>query len=257
MSVHLAPRRISPFVVLAAVAEGGRQLRGCLKPAAGLAAIFVLIGLLIFALLLWLDLAQMILPFAGGFLLLGPVVLSGFIALRRTRAAGLRPGTRQVMVAFRQAPRGLWVVAGVCALLFLIWISDAATVYSFMIGVGAARETGQVLRFHALTGVMGAVLAFIVFCISAFSVPLLFDRRANLVEAVTASVKAVFTNFGSMLLWSLVLTVAVIATILFPPLLLLSLPCLAFASDLIYLEIFPPDEGLPDTPSLVQDCHGR
>jgi uncharacterized membrane protein len=168
MSIRLDPRRISGAIVLAALAEGWRQLRGCLKPAAGFAAVFVLIGLLIFALLLRLDLAQMILPFAGGFLLVGPAVLSGFIALRRARAAGLRPGLGQVLAAFRGAPRGLWVVAGVCALLFLIWITDAATVYSFMIGVGAAPEVGQVLRFHGFTGVMGAVLAFIVFCISAF-----------------------------------------------------------------------------------------
>jgi hypothetical protein len=34
------------------LAEGWRQLRGCLKPAAGFAAVFVLIGVLIFALLL-------------------------------------------------------------------------------------------------------------------------------------------------------------------------------------------------------------
>jgi uncharacterized membrane protein len=181
----------------------------------------------------------------------GPAVLTPLIALRRAREKGERPGLGQVLAAFRGAPRGLWVVAGVCALLFLIWITDAATVYSFMIGVGAAPEVGQVLRFHGFTGVMGAVLAFIVFCISAFSVPLLFDRRANLVEAVTASVKAVFSNVGAMLVWGLVLAVAVIATILCPPLLLLSLPCLAFASDLIYLEIFPPDEGLPDTSPLV------
>ncbi len=241
MSARLDPRRISSAVVPAALGEGWRQLRRCLKPAAGFAAVFVLIGLLIFAVLLRLDLAQMMLPFTGGFLLVGPAVLSGFIALRRAREKGERPGMGEVLAAFRQAPRGLWVVAGVCALLFLIWISDAATVYSFMIGVGTAPEAGQVLRFHGFTGVMGAVLAFIVFCISAFSVPLLFDRRANLVEAVSASVKAVFANFGAMLVWGLVLAVAVIATTLCPPLLLLSLPCLAFASDLIYLEIFPPD----------------
>ena len=65
MSNRLDPRRISGAVVLTALAEGWRQLRGCLKPAAGFAAVFVLIGVLIFALLLRLDLAQMILPFAG------------------------------------------------------------------------------------------------------------------------------------------------------------------------------------------------
>ena len=47
MSIRLDPRRISGAVVLAALAEGWRQLRGCLKPAAGFAAVFVLIGVLI------------------------------------------------------------------------------------------------------------------------------------------------------------------------------------------------------------------
>ncbi len=249
MSAHLIPRPISPAVVAAALVEGWRQLWRCPKPALGFAGIFVLIGLLIFAVLLRFDLDPMMLPFAGGFLLVGPAVLGGFIALRRAGEAGHRPGMGHVLTAFRSAPRGLWVIAGVCALLFLIWISDAATVFSFMIGMGTAPQSGQVLRFHAFTGVMGAVLALIVFCISAFSVPLLFDRRATLVGAVAASVKAVFVNPGAMLVWGFVLAVAVILTILCPPLLVLSLPCLAFASDLIYLEIFPSGDGLSLTPS--------
>ena len=151
-----------------------------------------------------------------------------------------------VLAGFRQAPRGLWVLAGVCCLLFLIWVSDAATVYSFMIGGDAAPAGGQVLRFHLWTSLMGVVLAGIVFCITAFSVPLLFDGRAGLVQAVTASVRAVFANFGAMLAWAVVLGAALIATIHLPPLLLLSLPWLAFASDLLYLAVFPPASRRPD-----------
>lgn len=251
MSARLDPRPVSPAVILAAVAEGWRQMRGCLRPAAGFAAVFVLIGVLIFFLLWRFGLGQMIVPFAGGFLLVGPAVLSGFIALRRAAGEGRPPEMARIAEGFRRAPRGLWVVAAVCALLFLIWISDAATVFSFMIGVDSLPDAARVLRFHAFTGVMGAVLAGIVFCISAFSVPLLYDRRAHLVEAVTASVRAVFANLPAMLLWGLVLAGAVISSVLCPPLLMLSLPCLAFASDLIYLEIFPPNEGLPDTSPLI------
>jgi hypothetical protein len=70
----------------------------------------------------------MMLPLAGGFLLVGPAVLAGFFALRRVAEAGRRPGPADVLAGFRQAPRGLWVLAGVCCLLFLIWVSDAATV---------------------------------------------------------------------------------------------------------------------------------
>ena len=46
--------------------------------------------------------------------------------------------------------------------------------------------------------------------------------------------------------WALILAVAVIATILFPPLLLVSLPCLAFASDLLYLQVYPPESARPE-----------
>lgn len=245
----LHPRRITVAAVPAAVLEGWRNLRRCLLPAMTYAAVFALIGLMIFALLLHFSLAAMILPFAGGFLLVGPVVLAGFFGLRRALVAGRQPGMQDVLQAFRQAPRGLLVISLVCVLLLLIWLTDAATVYSFMIG-GAGQDAllpPGTLRFHFFTSVMGAVLALIVFCISAFSVPLLFDRRATLVGAVAGSVRAVFTNIAALLVWALILALGVMATILFPPLLVLSLPCLAFASDLLYLEIFPPDDGLSMT----------
>ena len=242
----LDPCRIPISTVSAALAGGWRDFRRVPAPAAGFAAVFALIGVVIFALLEHFGLAPMRLPLAGGFLLVGPAVLAGFFALRRATEAGRRPAVGEVLAGFRQAPRGLWGLAGVCCLLFLIWVSDAATVYSFMIGGDAAPAGGQVLRFHLWTSLMGVVLAGIVFCITAFAVPLLFDGRAGLVQAVTASVRAVFANLGAMLVWALVLGAALIATIHLPPLLLLSLPWLAFASDLLYLAVFPPASRRPD-----------
>lgn len=50
-----------------------------------------------------------------------------------------------------------------------------------------------------------------------------------------------FANLRAMLAWAQ--AVAAIATILVPPLLVVSLPCLAFASDLLYLQVYPPAEG--------------
>ena len=246
MPPSLDPRRISIAIVLAALAGGWRAFRRAPAPAAGFAAVFALIGVVMFALLQRFGLAPMKLPLAGGFLLVGPALLAGFFALRRAAEAGRRPGVADVLAGFRQAPRGLWGLAGVCCLLFLIWVSDAATVYSFMIGGGAAPADGQVLRFHLWTSLMGVVLAGIVFCITAFAVPLLFDGRAGLVQAVTASVRAVFANLGAMLAWALALGAALIATIHLPPLLLVSLPWLAFASDLLYLAVFPPASRRPD-----------
>lgn len=239
MSEPLVPRRVAVATVLSSIAGGWRTYRRCAMPALAFAAVFAALGVGIFVALAHFGLAAMMLPFAGGFLLVGPAVLAGFFGLRRAVAAARRPGWGDVFAGFRRAPRGLWVLAGVCSLLLLIWLTDAATVYSFMIGA-ATPDVAQVARFHFWTSLMGAVLAFIVFNVTAFAVPLLFDGRAQLVTAVTASVRAVFANLGAMLAWGLILAVAIIATILFPPLLLVSLPCLAFASDLLYLEVFPP-----------------
>ncbi len=242
MSDQLTPCRISVGTILSAVSKGWAAYWRCLVPAAGFAGVFMLIGVGIFGALAHFGLSAMMLPFAGGFLLVGPAVLAGFFGLRRAAAAGRRPGFADVLAGFRRAPRGLWVLAGVCSLLLLIWLTDAATVYSFMIGA-STPDAAQVARFHAWTSLMGAVLAFIVFNITAFAVPLLFDGRASLVQAVTASVRGVFANPGPMLVWAVLLAGAIIATILFPPLLLVSLPCLAFASDLLYLQVFPPAGG--------------
>ena len=124
------------------------------------------------------------------------------------------------------------------ALLFLIWMSDAATVYSFMIG-DTRPGADQVWRFHAWTSLMGGVFALIVFHITAFAVPLLLDRRATLVGAVVASVRGIWTNGPAMATWAGVLAVAIIATVFVPPLLGVSLPWLAFVSDLLYLRVYP------------------
>lgn len=252
-SVHVAaslvPRSVSPARLRLALSAAWRALRT--SPAAtqalALAAVPAVVGMLILAGLLQAGLAPMVLPLAGGFLLVGPVAWPLFLALRRCgslRAAG---------GVLRGAPRGLWALTGVCMLLFLIWMSDAATVYSFMIGGEAGIGVERVAWFLALTSVMGVVLALIVFCIAAFAVPLLLDRRAGLVPAVMASVKAVFTSPATMLLWAGVLGVTGIVSALFPLLLLPGLPWLAFAGDLLYLEIFPPDHGLSDTPITHQD----
>lgn len=249
MAESLVPRRVPLACLQAALATAWRALWRApeSRPAMAVAAVPAVVGMLILAALLQAGLTPMVLPMAGGFLLVGPAAWPVFLALRRS---GSLHGGRRVLQA---APRGLWALAGVCLLLFLIWMSDAATVYSFMIGGDTGVGAERIAWFLALTSVMGLVLALIVFCIAAFAVPLLLDRRAGLVQAVTASVKAVFTSPGTLLLWAAVLGATGIVAALCPLLLVPGLPWLAFAGDLLYLEIFPPDRGLLDIPITHQD----
>lgn len=240
-----APRKIRPEHIVRALAAGWRVLRGNLAVSVGSATVFAVIGLILIGTVVALDMAPLILPLAGGFMLVGPVLLAGYFNVYRQAEGGGRPGFADYLAGFRNAPGELWVLALVCAFLFLVWITDAATIYSFMIGRTAVLlrdllpPEGDVLAFELYGSLMGSVLAFIIYAISAFAVPLLFDRRAALVAAVAASVRAVFGGFLPALLWALLLAVAVIASILALPLLLIVLPWLAYASYALYREIFP------------------
>ena len=179
-------------------------------------------------------------------MIVGPVMVVGFFGIARACREGKRPGVSDVLHGFRGAPVGLAALSAVCIFIFLVWMADASILYGFMVGGGGfywadlLPRTSQVLDFQVRAGVMGAVFALIVFPVSAYSVPLLIERRANLAVAVSASVRAVFASARASFLWALLLAVTVIFSVAIPPVLLVSLPVLAHASEALYRQVFPP-----------------
>lgn len=243
----LTPRPISSADIADAMVTGWRTFRAVPMASMAFAALFALIGLLVLVAVGAFGVAPMALPIASGFMLVGPALLTGFFRLAVIHAAGRRPRLMDAFTAFAGAPAGLWLVALLCAFLFLIWITDAAVLYTVMIGAEhlpyemswLLRLQQQVVAFELWAALMGSVLAFIILAISAFSVPLLHERRAGLVAAVHASVRAVFGNFAICIAWGLVLTGATLLSILLLPLLTVVLPVLAYASFALYRKVFP------------------
>lgn len=238
------PRRVPLAAIPRALAAGWVLLKTCPGLSLGYAAVFVLIGLVLLGGVVLAGMTPMALPLAGGFMLVGPVLLAGYFRVARLTQQGRSPRIGDLIDGFRQAPRPLWVIALVCMLLFMIWITDAATLYSFMIG----REPvllrdlpghGDALRFGIYGSLMGTALAFAIYTVSAFSVPLLADHRTGLIGAVSASVRAVFRNFPVAMAWALVLAVLTMLSVLLLPLLLFALPWLAYSSHAFYREVFP------------------
>lgn len=217
---------------------------------AAYAGIFALLGLAQFFLVISAGLSPLVVALAGGFMLLGPALLCGFFNVADRLEDGEQVGLLHFLAGFRLAPAVLWVVALIEMFLFLIWLTDAGVVYGLYFGVannmglpeffaGLAGE-GDTWPYLFFTGLMGTLLAFIIYVTSAFSVPLLFYRRANLAVAVTASVRAVFSSFPAMLGWGVVLSVAMFAAmLLLLPLFPVVFPVLAYASRQAYREVFP------------------
>lgn len=241
----LIPAQISLADIRRAVAEGISLFRACPRLSVSYAAIFTMVGLGFFSLLELLRWAPLSASLAGGFMLVGPATLSGFFAMIDVHRAGRPPTFSDIVKSFAVLPRGAWAIAFVCTLLFAIWITDAGTLYTFIVsetqaGFGAMLPPrADVTRFLAYSSLMGAVLALIIFAVSAFSIPLIRDGRADMVSGVVASVRAILVNFPVMMAWALLLSATIIASMLVLPLLLVTLPVMAFASHSLYLCVYP------------------
>ena len=224
---------------------GLAQFRAIPLLSMGFALLFVAIGALLFGILEFGAIAPMSLSLAGGFMLVGPILLAGFFGVSDKLRKGRNPGFGDIWSGFRQMPRGGWVVSFVCGLLFLIWITDAGILYGFMVGrepIGFLRLLQieqMVLDYAGYSAIMGGILAFILFAVSAFSIPLIYDGRATLVSGVVASVRAVFGRFGVMMCWAFLLAAVIMGSIMALPLLLASLPVMAYASRDLYFRVFP------------------
>lgn len=248
MSDLPSPRSVAPAHVLQALRQGWSIYLKSFAVSAGFAAVFVVIGIMLMLGVVSLGLAPLIWALAGGFLLVGPVVLAGFFGISAAVRQGRQAGWGDVLQGFRHAPGGLIGLSAACVFLFVIWMVDATILYSFMVGNPEAGwqmflpVTTDLLRFQLGAWLMGSVFALIVFCISAYSVPLMIERRAPLVRAVSASVRAVFSNLASSLLWALLLGGVVISAIVLPPVLIVILPVLAYAGEALYRAVFPEQD---------------
>ena len=209
------------------------------------AALFVLAGAAILATLLLQGFTPFIIAAAGAFMLIGPVILAGFFGIARADEQGRSANLGSLMAGFTEASSAIWVIALVCALLFMIFVTDAAILYSYMVGrtpvwLSGIDLTHTGVRTFLVWGMIsGLAIAGMLFCVAAFSIPLLCEHRAHLVQAVVASVRATFGNPLPMLVWALLLATLTMGSILLLPLLLLTLPWLAHSSYALYRRVFP------------------
>jgi len=240
---------IQPFSLATlkfALVEGWRIANATRAVSIIYSLIFVLGGVLIIGGLLVSGLTPFVIAATGGFMLVGPVILAGFFGIAQAFEDGKPVTPSAIAAGFGSAAGALWALALVCGLLFMIFVTDAAILYAYMIGgapvwlVDLIPAAASVLGFIKWAAVSGLVVALLLFAISAFSVPLLCERRTSLVGAIVTSVRVVFGNFPIAIFWAFLLSTVTIASVLLLPLLPLTLPWLAYASRALYRQVLPP-----------------
>lgn len=240
-------RRLRPASIFVWLKKGWQDFNETTFISIAYAAIFCILGAIAAIWLLMEDKGELFFALAGGFMLVSPVLVTGYYRVAQLLRAGKQPVFDDIVRGFRSNPKGIFAIGAIVTLVFLIWMVDAMLIYSISLG----KETtvlqelasepgvrGNAVAFVLMSSAMGAVLAFLIYTLTVFSIPDLFHRQSGFVSAIVTSVKGVFQNIDVMLLWAALLAVLTFGTLLVAlPLIIVLFPVLGYASYAAYLDL--------------------
>jgi uncharacterized membrane protein len=141
---------------------------------------------------------------ATGFLLVGPVLALGLYSFSNQLEQGRIPVLGYCLREGSSHMKDILVFSVVLLIVFLLWARAATAVYIFF-PQRAEYSILDLAMFLGIGSAIGALFSTVVFTASAFSLPMLMDRRTDAITAVITSVNAVLRNKLTMLVWAAVI----------------------------------------------------
>ncbi|GGK71845.1 DUF2189 domain-containing protein [Amphritea balenae] len=217
-------------------------------------SIFLVISLLAYWQLLQLDLGLVLYPFIAGFMVVAPLLVTGFQRVGRMLHEGEQPGFMDLLKGVRETTPGIFFLTFVLCVCYLIWVTDAMVIYGMYFGVKAVPINAELLADPVLreslfsylmfTGLMGFVIAQMGFMVGAFSIPLIMHQKMTFVAAVFTSVATVWRHKLLMFRWALSLALLMLSTLMLAlPLLVVVLPVTAYASYEAYVDLLQQEDS--------------
>ena len=209
-------REMTPGDIGSALRAGIADFRR--KPMMGLffSHVYVVGGWLIYLMLALWHMEWLAIPLAFGFPLLGPFLAVGLYEVSRRLEAGETEWRRNDIfgVIWRQRLRQLPSMAWVIIVYFLFWAFFAHMLFALFMGPSALMNVtssyAYLLQPEGLTMLLvgsafGAVFAFVLFCLTVVSLPLLLDKELDFVTAMLTSIAVVKRNPRVMMLWAAII----------------------------------------------------
>jgi uncharacterized membrane protein len=151
-----------------------------------------------------------LLALISGFVFLGPIIAMAFydisLQLQRGRTPTLVGSLRRSLHHIGNQ----MVFAVILLIIFLVWARAATMIHVFFPAL-ADPSLKELATFLVVGSAVGSLFAAFVFCISAFSLPMITDRNADTVTTVVTSFNAVLRNKSAMVVWVLLIIAAVAA----------------------------------------------
>jgi uncharacterized membrane protein len=196
------------------LARGLQDMRRAGGASVAYGALFAILGLVMVGFAWVVGLRAVVLPLVAGFFLVGPILAVGLYDISRRLERGEPVTLGRALTAWRGNASQIALMGLVLMLFFLAWIRIATLVYALFFGsqefaLGAIVEqlflTADGLTFLVVGTIVGAVLAVVVFAVSAVSIPMLLDRDIDVISAIATSVVAVRENAAAMAVWAILI----------------------------------------------------
>lgn len=174
----------------------------------GLAAALLSLGV---SLLAWRFGGRwMVLAMLPLFVFVAPVLALGVYASSAALERGKRPTLGGCIKAERGRLGDTMIYSLALLVVALLWMRAGAGVQVFQ-PMNHDAKLPEMLRFFAIGSAVGSVFALLAFAASAFSLPMLLDRRVDGMTAVVTSFNAVRRNKAAMAVWIALIVAAVVA----------------------------------------------
>lgn len=146
---------------------------------------------------------------ATGFLLIGPVLAIGLYSFSCQIEQGRKPVLGYCMKESRGRLKDIMIYSFILLIVFLLWARSATAIHIFF-PENAEYSVMDLTLFLGIGTAIGAIFSAIVFTTSAFSLPMLMDRKTDAITAVVTSINAVLRNKKTMLIWAIIIVSFVI-----------------------------------------------
>jgi len=150
-----------------------------------------------------------ILPALVCFVMLGPVLAAGLYDVSWELEKGHLPSFRHSAKAMSRNSVNEWAFALLLLVIMIFWLRIASLIHA-LYPPYIDENFESLLPFLTLGTLVGVAFTGLVFFITAFTQPVLMERRVDLATAVMTSINAVKTNFNVMMLWAGVILLSVL-----------------------------------------------
>lgn len=250
-------QKVEPSAIRVWLKKGWEDLQATLAASLFYGAFFAITGIILSS----LSAANptFTAAFTSGFFLVGPFLALGLYVLSWQRDQGQKPDFGASLLAIRHNALGLGLYALTSCFLMMLWVPTSAMIIALFFNnfasVGSVagyaalwdglREMNNGFLFVLTFMGVGFLFAVIAFVTGVVTVPVLIERKADIMTAIATSFRACMTNPKTMFLWALTIVVLIgIGLLTFNLGLIITMPLVAHASWHAYRDLIAKNASI-------------